>query len=131
MAPGWARDELIVASGGDIAPRLHNARHVQMDIMCKGVRFGACVFRSGDLERSRSIKRPRVAVLKGGLDDHVNRWALERQRTAFREARQALMEPIEPRWLGRQEGFVARPSPSCRDRRPNADGRHRGDWGND
>ena len=66
---GWPSDELLVACGGEIAPLPSTELHAMMDVVCKDVRFGARVFRAGDIvtvrDRARGIKAARLSVFKG------------------------------------------------------------------
>jgi hypothetical protein len=67
---GWPSDEFLVACGGEIAPLPRTEHHAKMGVVCKDVRFGARVFRAGDIvsvrDRARGMKTARLSVFKGG-----------------------------------------------------------------
>jgi hypothetical protein len=67
---GWPSDELLAACGGEVAARPSSVLRTIMAVVCKDVRFGSRVFRSGDIvtncDRSHGIKQARLAVFRGG-----------------------------------------------------------------
>jgi hypothetical protein len=69
--PGWPSDALLRACGGDVAKLSREQLRESMGVVCTVVRFGARVYRPGDVVANTRARRgesepPRLAVFTGG-----------------------------------------------------------------
>ncbi|MBK7583816.1 MAG: hypothetical protein IPI67_26940 [Myxococcales bacterium] len=67
----WPSDAMLRACGGEVAPLESDDLRGALGVVCKLVRFGARVFRPGDIvsnreRRSAGTRRPRLGVFRGG-----------------------------------------------------------------
>lgn len=67
----WPSDAMLRACGGEVAPLDSDDLRGALGVVCKLVRFGARVFRPGDIvsnreRRSAGTRRPRLGVFRGG-----------------------------------------------------------------
>jgi uncharacterized protein DUF4258 len=66
---GWPSDELLISCGGEIATLPRDAFRAMMGVVTKDVRFGARVFRAGDvvtnLDRKHGVKEARLSTFAG------------------------------------------------------------------
>lgn len=68
---GWPSDAVLRACGGEVAPLDNDELRGALGVVCKLVRFGARVFRPGDMvsnhqRRTGGGQRPRLGVFRGG-----------------------------------------------------------------